>query len=517
MKKIIILGKNSKDKLFKGIQLVYNCVISTLGVSGQGVVIDRGFLVPTSSDDGVSIVNSLTGYHIDDIDDIERQGIEMIAEVARKTNQEAGDGTTTSIVLAHALVEEGMKYAGNPIDLKRSLEQAKNKAIGLLKGMSKPLKTDKEILEIATLSASSKELGQQIADAFKAVGRDGIISIEESNLPETQISTVEGYEVAKGFASPFMSENGRAVHENTRVLVVGSKIDNVPEIVPICEKLMKEKVTQFVLFCSEIDTPVLNTILLNRNLGNFKCLVVKANSQKQEILQDVALITGAKYISNEAGSKLSEAEVKDLGFARRITATSDKTIILNGKGNPKKKIQELKEELSSTKDENQYDLIEKRIGRLDNKIAVISVGAKTSNEMQPKYLKMEDAVNAVKSALEEGIVEGGGMSYYRISNKLGNSIGEKVLSKALKAPLKSIIENSGEDYAEIVGALKDFKGNCIGYDAEHNGFVNLVKQGIIDPVKVERCALENAVSFAISFIGSKGVIAMQREPNNKEE
>ena len=513
MNKIISLGQNSKNQLFKGIQLVYDCVISTLGVSGQGVIVDRGFLVPTCSDDGVTIVNSLTGNTVEGINDVERQGIEMIAEVARRTNSEAGDGTTTSIVLAHALVEEAMKYAGNPIELKKSLQQANYKAVNLLRGMSKPLKTDKEILEVATLSASSTELGQQIADAFKSVGRDGVISIEESQLPETQISTVEGYEVAKGFASPFMADGGKAVHDNVRVLVVGSKIDNVPEIVPICEKLMKEKITNFVLFCSEIDAPVLNTILLNRNLGNFKCLVIKANSQKQEILQDVSLITGAKFISNEAGSKLSEAEVKDLGFARRITATADKTIILNGKGNPKKKIQELRGELLNTKDENQYDLIEKRIARLDNKIAVISVGAKTSNEMQPKFLKMEDAVNAVKSALEEGIVEGGGMAYYKISNQLGNTIGEKVLAKALKTPLQAICSNAEVDYTDVI--LNMPKGK--GFNAETLEYVDMFKAGLIDPTKVERCALENAVSFAISFIGSKGVIAFNKESDNKEE
>lgn len=513
MNKIINLGNESKAKLFKGIQLVYDCVISTLGVSGQGVIIDRGFLVPAATDDGVSIVNSLTGNTVQGIDDVERQGIELIAEVARKTNQEAGDGTTTSIVLAHALVSEAMKYTGSPLELRRSLELAKNKAIGLLKGMSKPLKTDKEILEVATLSASSSELGQQIADAFKSVGRDGVISIEESNLPNTQISTVEGYEVAKGFASPFMADNGKAIHDNTRILVVGSKIDNVPEIVPICEKLMAEKITQFVIFCSEMDNPVLNTILLNRNLGNFKCLVIKANSQGQEILQDVALITGAKYISNEAGSKLSEAQVSDLGFARRITATNDKTVILNGKGNPKKKIKELREQLENTKNENEYDLIEKRIARLDNKIAVISVGAKTSNEMQPKYLKMEDAVNAVKSAIEEGTVEGGGMAYYKIANMLEDTPGEQLLSKTLLAPLKAIISNADKDYAKTVMNMPKGKG----YNAETNEYVDMLKAGIIDPTKVERCALENAVSFAISFIGSKGVIAFDKSSDNKVE
>lgn len=502
MRRILLSGEPYRQKMMEAFDLVLQYTSHTLGVFGLSTVLDRGFLVPTYADDGVSILNAL---EVDD--DVMRQGVESIKEVASKTNQEAGDGTTTSIVLAHALASEGIRYSENPLEIKRSLDKAKDKAIELLKGMSNPLKTDKEILEVATLSAGSKELGRQIFDVFKEVGRNAVISVEEGKLPETEIKIVEGYEVEKGWASPYMANEGRVSHDNVKVLVVGSKIDNVPEIMPLFNKMLAEKIRDFVLFCSDMDKSIIETILLNRQMGNFKCLVVKANTQKQEVLQDIAIITGATYISTEAGKKLEDAEISDLGMARRISATEHKTIILGGKGNVKKKIKELKESLPSTKDTNQYDLIEKRIARLDNKVAVISVGAKTSNEMQPKFLKMEDAVNAVKSALEEGFVEGGGMTLYKISRLLGDTVGERILSKALRAPLKTLCKNAGKDYTEIL--LNMPKGK--GYNAETNEYVDMKKIGLIDPTKVQRCAIENSVSFAGTFITSRGVIAMRKE------
>ena len=508
MSKIISQGSEYKTKIKKGIDTVYELVSGTLGPYGYGVALDRGFSVPLIADDGVSIVRAI---ELDD--DIERQGMAMIKEVASKTNEQAGDGTTTSIVLAHSLITEGLKYSENPIEIRRLLEKAKNKVVDELKKIAKPIKTDKEILEIATISAGSEELGQQIAMVFKSVGKDGIVSVEEGKLPDTQVSTVDGYEVERGFISPYMqNKENKAEFSKTRVMVIGEKLSSVAELLPILNKLIEKGIREFVIFCPDMDIAIVNMLLLNKQQGIFNCLAVKADSQKNEILEDIALVTGAKLISKSAGFKLEDIKIDDLGEAERITSSKDKTIIINGKGKVKDKITELKFQLISNKNENEYDLIEQRIGRLKNNIAVISVGARTETEMRDKYLKTEDAVNSVKSALEEGIVEGGGMTLYKISKMLDDKdIGERIMKAALHSPIKKIIENCGQDYADIMMAMP--KG--MGYNAQNNSYVDMLKEGIIDPVKVERCCLENAVSFAGTFLTSKACIATKTEKKDE--
>lgn len=507
--KIITQGNEYKIKIKKGFDLVYDLISGTLGSSGYSVVLDRGFGVPLTADDGVSIARQ-----IEVEDEIENQGVAMIREVAQKTNEQAGDGTTTSIVLAHALVEEGLKYSENPMLIRQLLEKAKNKVVEELKKVAKPLKTDKEILEVATLSANSEELGQQIATVFKAVGREGIVSVEEGKLPETQISTVDGYEVERGYLSAYMkNKEDRAEYTKPKVLVVGDKISSPGEIVAILNEMIAKGIREFVIFCPDIDIGVVNMLLVNRQQGIFNCLVVKASSQNNEVLEDIALVTGATFISKEVGLTLESIKVDNLGEAEKITATKDKTIIINGKGKVKEKVRELKVQLLITKNENEYDLIEKRIGRLTNSIAQISVGARTETEMRDKYLKVEDAVNSVKSALEEGIVEGGGMALYRISKTLSDKdLGERIMKVALHAPLKKIIENSNRDYTDILLNMpKD-----MGYDAKNDIYVDMFKAGIVDPVKVERCSIENAVSFAGTFLTSKAAIAIKQEKPKDE-
>lgn len=489
--------------------IVHALVSRTLGASGRNVVLDRGFSVPIITNDGVSIARA-----IEVEDDVERQGVEMIKEVAIKTNTMAGDGTTTSIVLAHALVEEGMKYSDNPMDTRNSLQKAGYKVVEELKKLAKPIKDKKQILQIATLAAESEQIGKIIADTIDVIGKDGKISIEESQGTEIETKIVEGYELEKGCASPYLfNKENRAEYKDVKVLVIGDKISAITELLPFFQELSKTT-KELVLFCTDIDPTVLDTLVMNKARSLFNTLLVKCASQKNEILEDIAIVTGAKFVSKASGYKLEELQMDVLGEAQRIVATSTKTIILNGKGDATQKINQLKSELPKITSDNDYDLVEARIARLKGGVAVISVGAKTETDMRYLYYKIEDAVNATKSAIEEGIVEGGGMTLYRISQQLSDTdLGEKILKKALHAPLKKIIENCGRDYTDILINMPKGKG----YDAKNNCYVDLIKSGIIDPVKVERCCVENAVSFSGTFLTSDSTIALVREKATKDD
>jgi chaperonin GroEL len=449
-------------------------------------------------------------------DDIEQQGLELLRNVAEKTNEEAGDGTTTSIVLAHAIVEQGLKFSENTWEIVRSLEQAKIKSLEELKKLSKPLRTNKEILELATVTSHSQEWGKRISDIFNQVGRDAVVIVEQSSASETQIATVEGYEIEKGFHAAYMGlDEGRAIMESGKVLVIGERITSSIEIMNPLQEMLNKGLNKVAIFCVDIDVPVLLFLMESFKRGGLNSLVVKANSQKNEILEDIAIVTGAKYIGGEKGVPLNKADFTCFGSANKITATRDKTIIVNNKEKSaiSQKIREIKSKLPSIHNGNEYDLAEKRMGRLGNKMAIISVGAKTGGEAQKLYLQIEDGVNAVKSALEEGIVEGGGLTLYKISQTLTyGTIGERILKEALKVPFKKLIENCGKDYADILlGMPKDQ-----GYDSQNGCYVNMFKQGIIDPTKVERCAIENAVSFANVFLTSKSAIALKRENKGDE-
>lgn len=501
MAKVIVEGSEHFTKSMSAIRLAARLVSQTLGPNGKNAVLDRGFSTPIVTNDGVSVLRA-----IEVEDDVERMGLEQIKEVAIKTNEMAGDGTTTSVVLAHALVEEGLKHPENPLDIKYSLDKAGVKAVAELKKMARPLKGD-EILKVATISAESETIGQIITDTIKAIGYDGVISVEESRLSDIESKIVEGYELEKGYVSAYMVNKGnKAEYKNVHTLVIGDKIATITELLPLLQKLTTS-IKELVIFCTEVDQPVIDTFIMNQKTGMFNTLVVKCPSQKNEILQDIAIVTGATFVSKESGYKLEELDENILGRAERITATKDKTIIVNGAGSVKATVKQLRAELPTITNDNEYDLVEKRIARLNGGVAVISVGAKTESEMRYLYYKVEDAVNATKSAIEEGIVEGGGMALYRISKKMGTSIGERILAKALTAPLRRIIENGGKDYTEILLAMPAGKG----YNAKTNTYVEMLKDGIIDPVKVERCAIENAVSFAGIFLTSTSTIALKRQ------
>lgn len=499
-----------REKVFEGMTIAHGLVAPTLGPNGSNVILDRGYSVPIITNDGVLILQSLQVP-----DDTHRQGVELLKGAAKKTNEQAGDGTTTFTILAHGLIEEGLKY-DNGMEVKRSLEEASIKVIEKLKKMSVPLKTDKEILQIATLSAESEEIGHMIADTIKTIGREGVINVEQSQLRETEVSIVEGYEVEKGYGHPFMVNkgDGTATYDNVGIVVIGERLSSATELVPFFNKILEGGHKQFVIFCNDADPEIINTLAHNAQQGVFRSLLIKCASQNNEVLHDIALVTGATYISKDNGHKFDTLNASVMGRAGKIIATAKQTKILEGKGNPKKKIEELKKQLPLIQDENEYDLMEKRIARLSKEIALIKVGGKTEEAMQYNFYKIEDAVNATKSAIEEGIVEGGGMTLHRLSLQLGDTIGEEILKKALKLPLKHILENGQEDYTRILLNMPKDKG----YNAKTRQYEDLIKSGVTDPVKVERCAIENAVSLASNFLTSHASVSLIRsEGKDKQE
>lgn len=487
-----------REEIFKGMSIVHDYVSRTLGPNGENVVLDRGYNAPIITNDGVSISEAI------EVEDFtQKQGVDLFKHMAKKQREQAGDGTTSTIVLAHALIEEGMKYE-NPMEIKRSLEKAGIKVVEELKKLANPVKTDKEILQVATIATESLEYGQMILDVIKSIGREGVISVEQSQARETEVKIAEGYTIERGYVN---IATGLAQFKNPKVLVVGEKITSIHDLAPIFDKAMGSGIRQLALFCVEIDPEVMAHIARLWESNTLRVLVVKANTQNQEVLHDVALITGAEYIASDSGLSLPNATPDMFGNAKRITSDGKQTQIIDGEGSTKAKIAELKTQLITTTDSNEYDLIEKRIARLNNEVGVISVGAATEEAMQYLYYKLLNGVNSTKASIEEGIVEGGGMTLHRIADKLGDTVGEKIMKRALKMPLRKIIENGKEDYTEILLKMPQDKG----YNAKEGTYVDMYKAGIIDPAKVERCAIENSVSLASTFLTVHGSVALVRD------
>lgn len=492
--------------VFKGMRVVYDPVSSTLGPKGKNWVLDRGFYAPIITNDGISIAEAIEVSNF-----TQKQGVDLMKHMGKKQREQAGDGTTTAIVLTHAIIEEGMKY-DNPMEIKRSLEKAGEKAVEHLKKLAKPLKTDKEIRQVATIATEAEEWGEMIADIFKSIGRNGVISVEQSQARETTVKIAEGYIVEKGYANNAV---GLAHIKKARTLVIGEKVTSIHDLIPFLDQCVNAGIkSQLVLFCVEIDPEVLNALADFWKRQVIQVVVVKANTQKQEVLRDIALVTGAEYVSQDEGYRLQEITLKVLGAANTIFVDKNQTKIIEGEGDVTEKCTELAKELETITDPNEYDMIEKRIARLKHEVAVISVGAPTEEAMQYLFYKLENGVNSTKASIEEGIVEGGGATLYKLADMLGDTVGEKILKKALKVPLRKIIENGNEDYTEILLNMPKDKG----YNAKTGEYCDLIKEGIIDPAKVERCAIENAVSLASNFLTTAGSVALIRDlPNPKDE
>lgn len=534
--KKIVFGQDAHIALKKGVDTVANAVRVTLGPRGRNVALDKGFGGPSVTNDGVSIAKEISLQ-----DPFENMGAEVIKEVASKTNDKAGDGTTTAMVLTSAIITEGLKrtaMGANAIMIRRGIEAAAQDAVAELHKMAKEVKTKDEIRNVASISAESTELGKTIADTIGKVGKDGVVTVEESQAFGIESDVVEGLEFDRGYVSPYMvtnSERMEAEMKDAPILITDKKISSVQEVLPLLEKLAQSGKKDLVIIAEDVDGEALATFVVNRLRGAFNVLAVKApgyGDRKKEMLADIATVVDAEVVSEELGRKLEDAELGMLGRANRVVATKDSTVIVGGKGKKKDveaRVAQLRTQLANTDSKFDKEKIEERIAKLSGGVAVIRVGAATETEM--KYLKdkIEDAVNATKAAIEEGIVPGGGAALVKVSAKLAKNkraegtdefaIGYRILVDAFKAPLTQIVENTGREDAAVIVREVASKGGSYGFDAasdEHDArIVDMLAEGIIDPVKVTRSGVEHAASAAAVLLTTEAAVA--DDPDDKDD
>lgn len=532
MAKEVIFGEDVKKKLQKGVDTVADAVKVTLGPRGRNVILDKGFGGPTITNDGVSIANEITLK-----DKFENMGVEIIKEVAKKTNDLAGDGTTTATVLTQALVNEGLRQTTmglNSMAVRAGMEHAAEDVVKALHEQATQISTSEEIKQVATISAESAEIGEKIAEAIEKVGQDGVVTVEEGQSFGIETELTEGMEFDRGYVSPYMvtnTERMEAEYKDAQILITDKKVASVQEILPLLEKIAQSGKKELVIIADDIEGEALTTFVVNKLKGGFSVLGVKApgyGDRKKEVLEDIAITTGGQLITEDLGHKLEEVELSQLGSADRVVSTKDTTIIVGGKGEKGSiddRIEALRaQEKAAGSDFDKKKIVE-RIAKLGGGVAVIRVGAATETEM--KYLKdkIEDAVNATKAAIEEGIVSGGGTSLAKAAahveskvlaqKDLGREefVGYNIVLKALSMPLRQLVDNTGRDEgAVIVQKVKEMGGNA-GYDAAKAEMVeDMIKAGIIDPVKVERAGVQHAVSAAAILLTSEAAVADEPEP-----
>lgn len=532
MAKQVIYGEEVKKKLQKGVDTVANAVKVTLGPRGRNVILDKGYGAPTITNDGVSIAKEITLR-----DKFENMGAEIIKEVANKTNELAGDGTTTATVLTQALVSEGLKQTTmglNSMAVRNGMEHASIDVVAALRAMATQITSLDEIKQVATISAESAELGEKIAETIDKVGKDGVVTVEESQVFGIETELTEGMQFDRGYVSPYMVTNPErmeAAYKNAHILITDKKISSVQEILPLLEKIAATGKKELVIIADDIEGEALATFVVNKLKGGFSVLAVKApgyGDRKKEVLADIAVTTGGQLITEDVGLKLETVEIADLGKADRVVSTKDTTVIVGGAGTKESidnRVKALKAQLENTTSKYDGAEIEKRIAKLTGGVAVIRVGAATETEMKYLKLKIEDAVNATKAAVEEGIVPGGGTSLARAAAVVEKDlaakkdlsaeelVGYNIVLKALTVPLRQIADNTGMvDGAVVVDKVKSAGGNA-GYDAAKGVMVDdMIKAGIIDPVKVERAAVQHAVSAAAILLTSECAIADEPEP-----
>ena len=533
MAKEVLYGEDVKKKLQKGVDKVANAVKVTLGPRGRNVVLDKGYGGPTITNDGVSIAKEITLK-----DKFENMGAEIVKEVANKTNEIAGDGTTTATVLTQALVNEGLKQTTmgiNSMAVRTGMEHASEDVVEALKKMSTKISSVDEIKQVATISAENAEIGEKIAETIDKVGKDGVVTVEESQSFGIETELTEGMQFDKGYVSPYMVTNPErmeAEYKNAQILITDKKISGVQEILPLLEKIAQSGKKELVIIADDVEGEALTTFVVNKLKGGFSVLAVKApgyGDRKKEMLADIAVTTGGTLITEEFDLKLENVELSQLGKADRVVATKDDTTIVGGGGEKSAiddRVKALRSQLEQASSKFDKEKLEERIAKLAGGVAVIRVGAATETEMKYLKLKIEDAVNATEAAIEEGIVPGGGTSLARaagivekdVLNKkeLGREemIGYNIVLKALETPLKQIADNTGKhDGAVIVQKVKEAGGNA-GYDAARGEMIDdMIKAGIIDPVKVERSGVQHAVSAAAMLLTSEAAVADEPEEN----
>ncbi len=544
MAKQILFDERARAGMKRGVDALAHAVRITLGPKGRNVVLAKSFGAPQITNDGVTIAKE-----IEFEDKFEDMGAALLKEVASKTNDAVGDGTTTSVVLAQALIHEGLKYATagvNVIGMRHALEEGCDAIVKELQRMAKPVKTKEEVVQVATISAESQELGAIIAEAIEKVGKDGAVTVEESQGTGIEKEIVEGMQFDRGYVSPYMITNAErleAVMEDPHILITDKKISSIQDILPLLEKLAKSGRKELVIIAEDVDGDALATLVVNRLRGAFNALAVKApgfGDRRKEMLEDIAAVTGGRVITEEVGLKLENTEVTMLGRARRIVSDKDNTTIVGGKGKKEdieKRIAQIRAHIERSSSDYDKEKLQERLAKLSGGVAVIKVGAATETEMKYIKLKIEDAVAATKAAIAEGIVPGGGTALLKAATMLRDEWEKKpdaekrkatietqaawsILLNALEEPVAQIAANAGKRTGEIISKVKekihaDPKGNA-GYDALNDRVVSdMLKEGIVDPVRVTRAALENAVSVAAIFLTTEAAIADMPKKEDK--
>ncbi|MFH0873423.1 MAG: chaperonin GroEL [Candidatus Komeilibacteria bacterium] len=525
MSKQILFNDEARAKLKRGVDILADTVKVTLGPKGRNVVLDKSYGAPTITKDGVTVAKD-----IELEDKFENMGAEMVKEVASKTADVAGDGTTTATVLAQAIIAEGLKNVtagSNPLAIKEGIDQGVAIVIEYLKKISKPVSTKEEITQVASISANDPKIGILIAEAMEVVGKDGVITVEESQSFGLEKEVVEGMQFDKGYISPYMvtnQERMEAVYEHVPILITDQKISALSDLLPLLESLAQSGRKELVIIADEIEGEAMATLVVNKIRGSFNSVAIKApgfGDRRKEMLQDIAVLTGAKLISEEVGLKLTTATADMLGEARKVIATKDTTTIVEGKGDKseiEKRVKQIKQALETSDSEFDKEKLKERLAKLSGGVAVLKVGAATEVEMKEMKARIEDALAATRAAVEEGVVVGGGVAYLRALDELSQARGEyeiklglDILVRALQAPTKQIAENAGKNGEVVIQEIRS-KGGNYGYNALTDKYEDLVAAGIVDPTKVTRSALQNAASAASMFLTTQAVITDKPEP-----
>lgn len=526
MAKEIKYGVEAREALVKGVNELANTVRVTIGPKGRNVVLDKSYGSPLITNDGVTIAKE-----IELEDGFANMGAQLVKEVATKTNDVAGDGTTTATVLAQAMINEGVKNiaaGSNPIVLRKGMKKACDRAVESIKAMAQPISGKKQIARVAAISASSDEVGEMVADAMEKVTNNGVITIEESKTMKTELDLVEGMQFDRGYISAYMatdSEKMEATLDDPYILITDKKIGNIQEVLPLLEEVVKSG-AKLLIIAEDVEGEALTTLIVNKLRGTFNVVAVKApgyGDRRKEMLQDIAILTGGTVISDQLGLELKDARMAQLGRAKSVKVTKENTVIVDGMGKKadiEARTAQIKAQLSETTSEFDKEKLQERLAKLSGGVAVIRVGAATETEMKEAKLRMEDALNATRAAVEEGIVAGGGTAYInaakeveKLVNKLegDEKTGAAIVMKALESPLYYIAENAGLQGAVIVNKVKEAKKG-IGFDAYNETYVDMVKDGILDPAKVTRTALENATSVASTLLTTETAVATIKEP-----
>ena len=528
MSKEIKFGEEARKSLLNGVNKLADTVKVTLGPKGRNVVLDKKFGAPLITNDGVTIAKEI------ELDDpFENMGAQIVKEVSIKTNDIAGDGTTTAMVLTQRMIREGVKNVaagGDPMAIKRGMDKAAKTAVEALKEISVHVNGKEDIARVASISADNREVGELIADAMEKVSKDGVITIEESKTSQTELVVVEGMQFNKGYVSPYMvtdTEKMEAIIDNPYILITDKKIENIQEILPLLENLMQQS-GKLVIICDDIEGEALSTLILNKLRGVINVVAVKApgyGDKRKQMLQDIAVLTGGEVITSELGLELKDTTVEQLGRARQIKVQKENTIIVDGMGDKEQiqtRVTALKAQIAEEKSEFERESLQERLAKIAGGVAVIEVGAATEIEMKDRKLRLEDALSATKAAVEEGIVPGGGTAYIDILPKVSEmvenlhgdeKIGGRIIVRALQEPVRQIAINAGLEPAVILEKVKNSSVG-VGFNAAVEEYVDMKKAGIVDPTKVSRSALQNAASIASMILTTESIVTDKKEPES---